>query len=347
MRRICTYTILSVILSVAIACRKDDQFSDAGNSIGFSIEQTSTKGTFFSSDNDLMDPEKGGGNFTVYAYDEGKETAYIADQRVWYFADDARWRFWDAVSNNVTHRFWPNSNLDFFAFMPYSTDLDDAGVTIGTYSGQNGPSFSCTLPLDDQSGLQEFIYAYSKGQNKNSTGRNGDKGVVQLRFVHPMAAVVIKLDQSYRMKINSISISGIYNSGTFRNAFNTLDFDGNQNANFTYADWTPSGSKNKTLTAEIGKEVPDEINYGSPVGGPYMVLPQNLEGVSLKIEFERDDMDPETRSASIYSPDVPNWEPGKIYTYSLTMGDPLEEIMFNIYVDEWDVIGYRNDIGVE
>lgn len=346
MRQILTYILWFAILLGTAACRKDGPSSLEGT-IGFGVVQAETRTTAFESDDDLLDTGKGGGNFTVSAYDEGNETCYISSQRVWYFADDSKWRFWDEATNNVTHRYWPNSNLDFFAYMPYSPDLAKTGITIGTYSGQNGPSFSCDLPLDDQSGLQEFIYAYSTRQNKNSTSREGEKGVVQLRFVHPLSAVIIKLDQSYRMKVNSIGFSGIYNTGTYRNAHNTLDFDGNQDANFTYTDWTPSGEKNKSLTAIVDKEVPDEINYGSPIGGPYLVMPQRLEGVSVKITFERDDMEPETRSTIIYRDDVPSWEPGKRYTYSLTLGDPLEEIMFNVYVDEWDVIGYRNDIGVE
>lgn len=346
MRRFLTYLYILFLLSGIMACERDNPSSEEGT-IGFGVVQDDTRTTVFESNNDLIDPGKGGGNFTVSAYEEDKETAYISSQRVWYFADDGRWRFWDEATNNVTHRFWPKGNLDFFAYMPYNRTLGNTGVTIGTYSAQTGPSFSCTLPLDGQNDLQEFIYAYSTGQNKNSTGSKGEKGIVQLRFVHPMSAVVIKLDQSYRMKVISVGLSGIYNSGTYRNAHNTLDFDGNQNGNFTQVCWTPSGAKDKTLTAPVGKEVPDEINYGSPIGGPYMVMPQSLEGVSIKITFERDDQTPETRSAIIYRDDVPNWEPGMVYTYSLTLGDPLEEIMFNVYVDEWKVIGYRNDIGVE
>lgn len=348
MRRYQTYKLLLAFLLGATACSKDNLQSEPGSgSIALEVSQVVTKAVVFEKDDDLMDPGKGGGNFRVSAYDEGKETCYISNQRVWYFSDDRRWRFWDDATNNVTHRFWPNSNLDFFAYMPHDLTAVNTGMSLEEYSAQNGPSFSCDLPLDEQSNLQEFIYAYSKGLNKNSTSRNGEKGVAQLRFVHPLSAIIIKLDHSYRMKVISVGLSGIYNTGTYRNNHNTLDFDGNQSMNFTRACWTPSGEKNKNLVAAVNKEVPDEINYGSLIGGPYMVMPQSLEGVTINITFERDDQSAETRSAIIYREDIPNWDPGKIYTYSLTLGDPLEEIMFNIYVDEWDVIEYRNDIEVE
>jgi hypothetical protein len=29
------------------------------------------------------------------------------------------------------------------------------------------------------------------------------------------------------------------------------------------------------------------------------------------------------------------------------MGDPLEEILFNVAVEEWSVVDYKNEIGVE
>lgn len=350
MRRTRTYIIYALLLIGILSCRKDEPAVEEGKVIGFSIEATPTRATFFEKEDDLKNTAKQGGNFTVNAYSSGTETAYISNQRVWYFADDDKWRFWDNATDNVTNLYWPNSgNLDFFAYMPYREGSQSTCVTIEDYTSAGGPSFSCRLPLDNegQEKIQEFIYAYSKDQNKNSTGSDGKKGVVQLNFVHPFSALIIKLNESYRMDIKQIKICNILNEGVYANPASTLAQGSSQPA-FTCASWTPkTGAERQDLVIDVNQSVPDDINYNSPIGGPYVIMPQQLTAdVFLEIIYQRDG-ETKTGKRYLYQATLPQWDPGKKYTYTLTMGDPLEEILFNVAVEEWSVVDYKNEIGVE
>lgn len=341
-------------LFLVIGCSKELQEPDRDCQIIFSTSisdnSRATKATVFADDADLTDLAKGGGNFSVRAYKSGTEEEFLYDQRVWYFRDGRSWHFYDDSINNVTEVYWPNvTNIDFFTYMPYHNANLYTGVTIGQYTAENGPSFSCELPLDTegQKNINEFIYAYSKDQNKHSTGPDGREGVVQLNFVHPFSSIVIHLNESYRMTINWIKICGIYNKGTYATPQTTLA-QGNSRVNFTCANWKPKADAVRSeLMININKNVPDDINYNSPIGGPYIIMPQQIKDVFLEINFNRDDSTLETKRVSLYRETLPQWDPGKKYTYSLTMGDPLEEILFNVAVEEWSVIDYKNEIGVE
>lgn len=345
---------LSALLLV-VGCNKESEYPDRNSPILFSTSisdnSSTTKATVFDEDADLADLSKGGGNFSVRAYKSGTEDEFLYDQRVWYFDHGRAWHFYDDAINNVTEVYWPNAtNIDFFTYMPYHNADQYTGVTLKEYTAAKGPSFSCKLPLDSQGqeNIHEFIYAYSKEQNKNSTSSDGRTGVVQLNFVHPFSLIVIQLNESYRMTINWIKICGIYNKGTYANPQTTLS-QGDSPVNFTCASWTPeAGAVREDLAIHINKNVPDDINYKSPIGGPYIVMPQRLDNnVILEIDYTRDQTINETKSISLYRETLPQWDPGKKYTYSLTMGDPLEEILFNVAVEEWSVVDYKNEIGVE
>lgn len=347
------FYIVSVLLMLA-GCEKESEVPVRNPQIvldpGMSDTGSPAKATVFDKYADMTDPSKGGGNFSVRAYKSGTEDKFLYDQRVWYFQDGRSWHFYDDAINNVTEIYWPNAtNIDFFSYMPYHNAKLHTGVTLGEYTAANGPSFSCNLPLDTdgQKNIHEFIYAYSKNQNKHSTGSDGREGVVQLNFVHPFSSIIIHLNESYRMTINSIRIRGIYNKGTYANPQTTL-VQGDSPVNFTCASWTPeAGAVRRALEIDINKNVPDDINYNSPIGGPYIIMPQRLTSdVILEITFKRD-ATVETKSISLYRETLPQWDPGKKYTYTLTMGDPLEEILFNVAVEEWSVVDYKNEIGVE
>lgn len=329
--------IIAVLMLGLVSCRKShiDPVDVSTVPIDFNVAQA-TKATIFEEDADLIESSKGGGDFTVSAYKSGTAERYIYNRHVWYFQDGRSWHFYDDDVNNVTDVYWPNTfDLDFVAYMPYQDASCYTGVTLHDYTAADGPSFSCDLPLDGtgQENLYEFIYAYEKNQNKDNIGSDGRKGVVKLNFRHPFSSVVIRLSESYRMAINWIKLTGIYNEGVFDAANG----------------WTPaSGAVRKDLNVNIGKNVPDDINYNTPIGGPYVIMPQDLNvGVFLEINFNRDDEPAETKSVCLYAPAIPKWEPGKRYTYNLTMGDPLEEILFNVAVEEWHVIDYKNEIEVE
>lgn len=339
MRELSKYALYIIAAVIGLASCTKERIRENGPAIGFilNIEEAETKVTLFEGSGCLTDKSNGGGDFRLYAYVSGSGQVAIDNARVnyievngvkdWHFRDEKGTPDYDA-DDVITDYYWPpGQNLDFFAYMPMKTD--GTGVALGTYSGISGPSFSCDLPLDNegQENLQEFIYAYTEDQNIDTQNAGGG---VNLRFTHPFACVIFKLGQSYRIDIDSISLTEIYNKGTF-----------------AAGQW--SGTGKGDLVIEIDRSVPDQINYHSLIGGPYMVMPQSFENnTSSQLVMKYDYLSDTGLEGKIDIRALSSrWEAGKIYTYTINKGDSNEEVVFSVKVDEWDVVGYPNEVDVE
>ena len=100
-------------------------------------------------------------------------------------------------------------------------------------------------------------------------------------------------------------------------------------------DWKPEGESGE-MQINLSKIVPDDVNYHSAIGGPYLVMPQSLENVQLSVNYSWDKyQDQESAKFSIFTDKVTAWQPGIIYTYYLDLGDNREEILFRVEVEEW------------
>lgn len=303
------------------------------------VEQTRVQLFEPSTNNNFYDKDKGGGEFNVNAYYDGTALKYISNGRVWYREEDKNWINL-AEDDKVTDYYWPNVGaLNFFAYMPSTKFMTDTEtyVTIGNYTHDAGQQFSCKLPYSnaDYDNMQEFIYAYAPKEEKTS-------GKVKLTFVHPFSLVCFQLGSgSIRMTVESIVLGNIYLNGTFSTGqISTVGGIGT---------WTPTGSAS-TYTATIGKRIPNEVNYNTIFGGPFVMMPQDLGSVSLTLKYKREDAGSgsETKTVnSLKTTDISKWEPGKRYIYTLSHGDNKEEIYFNVKVVDWDVVDYRNEIDVE
>ena len=322
------------------ACTKVQQ-ENVPDAICFNLDLNDlrTKATLFDGGDCLTDKENGGGDFRLYAYLDGTATPAINNARVnhiinkgvlgWYFRDENGTPDIEA-DDKIVDYYWPlGVTMDFFGHMPM--DLSDTGITLGTYSGIAGPSFSCDLPLDNagQENIQEFIYAYT--ENQTVATQNANNGV-RMNFRHPLSCVVFRLGQSYRIKINSVSLTNIYKTGNFSNGT-----------------WTGTGAGNHSLNIVVNKTVGDGINYNSLIGGPYLVMPQSFttDDSRLVLNYDYGSEIGKTASLPIRALSTEGWDSGKKYTYTLNMGDRGEEVIFTVKVDEWDVVEYKNEIDVE
>ena len=340
------YIVLAVLLLAS--CSEKGLRTDSENAIRLIIDVPQTRATLFEGAASLLNEEIGGGDFTVSAYVAGNGQQYIADARVNYFKAAGDWRF-ATMSGGLINYFdyyWPkDEKLNFFAHMPM--DASQAAVTDKGYTdGQ--PWFSFSLPLyaydpeeadtnvpassPNQETLREFIYAYAPGQNKASQdAANG----VQLQFRHPFAALYFDLGKSYRMKLKSLTVMNIDFEGTY-------SYDG--------SDWglTQTGAGN--LYISVMADVPsDELNFNSHIGGPYIVMPQDVTNdVKLRIIGSRLGGEVYDHTVSLAALGLPEaWEAGMKYTYTLNLGEADEEILFKVRVEEWDVVDYKNEIDVE
>lgn len=342
------YIVLAVLLLVS--CSEKGLRTDSENAIRLIIDVPQTRATLFEGAASLLNEEIGGGDFTVSAYVAGNGQQYIADARVNYFKAAGDWRF-ATMSGGLINYFdyyWPkDEKLNFFAHMPM--DASQAAVTDKGYTGGQ-PWFSFSLPLyaydpepeeadpnvpassPNQETLREFIYAYAPGQNKASQdAANG----VQLQFRHPFAALYFDLGKSYRMKLKSLTVMNIDFEGTY-------SYDG--------SDWglTQTGAGN--LYISVMADVPsDELNFNSHIGGPYIVMPQDVTNhVELRIIGSRLGGELYDHKVSLAADGLPEkWEAGMKYTYTLNLGEADEEILFKVRVEEWDVVDYKNEIDVE
>ena len=333
--------IFAILATVVCSCSKPQTSElSQGKEIGIAACNSAiTRAAKIFEDNaSLSNTAVGGGNMTLQAYWQGTNNVYLSPIRVYYFVDDPDnpWRFREG--DNLVKKFWPpeDAALDFFAYMPWSgeTGYYDAGHISGiTYTNADGPTFTCNLPLTNaaQEGMKEFIYAFT-GNVRNST----DGGWGRLNFCHPFALVNIKLDQGHRnMTINSVTFKDIYNQGTYHHAGASPG-------------WTPEDTE-KDLVITIGKIIPDDINFGAAIDGPFFVMPQTFGGGTQDIEISttwegENSGNPYSRTINV---SISQWQPGKAYTYTLNLGDIQEEIMFTVYVEEWDIIDYHIPVDVE
>ena len=330
--------MIAVLAFIVSSCDKEMQ-EDAQlqQAIRLSVDVPSTKATIFDTPASLTNPAVGGGDFAVSAWITGETSnagnLYMNNVRVNYFSDKNDWRFTDANGTYVNF-YWPlEDKLDFFGHFPLNPA--DGAVTSVTYDPKNnhavGPSFEFELPLTSagQEGLHEFLYSFVQNKDKSTPK-------VEMSFSHPYAAISFNLGQSYRMELNDIKLTKLHYKGTY--LFDLED-----------KEWglIPGDSK-ETLDIAIKKDIPEDINFNSPIGGPYLVAPHDLTDASyLKVSYTRLDGGSDTKSVKLVDIGIAKWEAGKHYVYTLNMGNTEEEILFKVTVENWKTIDHKNDIDVE
>ena len=247
------------------------------------------------------------GSFKVAAYEAGTTTSYFDFTQVNYVTDH-----WEMV----TRRNWPESgSLDFFAYMP--AESPDYVYTFN-YNTARTPSFNCAnMPVTITAGSddpQELVVALKTDQNRAGQGASG----VTLNFMRPFARVYFKLSAASgsAVKINSITIPGIY-----RNASCT----------FNGTSWTWSGYNNNETHFVLSAPSSSEAATGDT---PYLVIPNNYGTKTFTVNATWTDWGNVTKDLSA-DVDV-NWQPGYSYTYTFTLSKyALKVDIEHKYTEQW------------
>jgi len=326
-------------LLLATSCVKEKPFVAEQLAITAS---NATKATLYETEEDLENEA----NFIVEAYHNGT-VKYISDAWAYYRKTEGDWIFRD--ESNRLHYYWPQTgDLDMMAYLPRDYQTSTKTVSNIRYDEQKlsfdfERTTTIDTPGDPDAGSKEFMVALTKD-------RTNAQGPVPLIFVHPFAAIKFELTQSHRdLTLKSIRFVNIDTRGTYTIGETTSG----QNV-VNRGQWTSDkGPYPYTYTITFNKNVPTHMNFSDEIGGPYIVIPQSLEDATMTIVYEWFDTDGVTRkeyTKSDISLGGGTWDPGKLYTYHMNLGDAKEEILFKISVKDWvkgEEGDYENEYDVE
>ena len=289
------YIILGLLL--AAACSKSE-VDKPDNSISFSpVAARATKGII----SGTTYPE--GETFVVSAYHEGTD-AYFEDLTASYSLTQNGTKLWS--TSDV--QYWPLAgSLDFYAYSPSA--LSASGVAIDAANGVTATDY--TVQNDTQM-TTDFCFASATVADCAAHPDN-----VPLTFSHALSQVVFRVKASayysgVSLTMNSLSLSGLWSVGDF----SAGEWSSHSDA-YTY---TLSDSVTPlTYTAEV----PDEILIST-----YLYLPQTIPadasinvGYSIVQTVAGETYSLENPPVAIkLSGTVSEWQPGKKYIYTLSIG---------------------------
>ena len=260
----------------------------------------------------------------IDAYYHGTETKFL-DGKTLHYASG--WKFW--ADEAQEHYYWPfdgstiagsstvASTLDFVGYCPF-TKPEYIGTT--TYDHSTGVSFTCDMSsymtLAQQTSMQEFLVSVLNEQTLATQTSAG--GALPMVFKHPLAIIkfVITPASGTHVQINSISIAGLNTSGT-------CTYNG------TAMSWGAYGGSGNISIAQTLK-----IGTGTTETTHFVVIPKNYGSKTLTVNATWDDWSNVTMDVTA-NVDF-NWEPGKKYTYNLTLDKlGLKVVIENKYTEQW------------
>ena len=245
---------------------------------------------------DLDDLKTNG--FKVYAYFQGTQEGYGSGEF------DKEVRFEDSYWKYDNLEYWiPNTTYKFKAFYPKS--LSGLNVT-------NDKNQSYTATTFDISKQVDFMVATDTRSVNAKTEPDGGS-VVDLKFVHQLALVEIKIKSAISVTINNITLNNIATGYQCIDGVWSQGDDGN-NTDFVYA-------SNTKLTPGA--------DYADVTGGGILVIPSMTGSETFTIEASN------KTYSNISLPADTNWQKGNKYTY--TMEIKQNDIIFNEpKVEIWD-----------
>ena len=270
----------------------------------------------------------------IDAYYHDTDTKFL-DSKTLHYASG--WKFWAAGAQE--HYYWPfdgstvtiagnpttASTLDFVGFCPFEKP---AYIGDPTYNHSAGVSFTANMAdymtLARQTGaeaptiptMQEFLVSWLPNQTLATQTDAG--GALPMVFKHPFALIkfTITAASGTHVQINSISIAGL-------NTIGTCTYNG------TAMSWDRD-SYDGSATMSIAQTLK---NGGTTETTPFVVIPKDYGSKTLTVNATWDDWSNVTVDVTA-NVDF-NWEPGKIYTYNLTLAKYILIVDTQNYTEQW------------
>ncbi len=269
----------------------------------------------------------------IDAYYNGTTTPYLSNEKLHYNNDASAWMFWNSSTSTQLHYYWPIegsvydptgvnitvSSLDFVGCCPYTAP---SYITSGPSYSVGAISFEATMPttivaeatyMADQSSMDEYLVAIAADKTYADQGVSG----VPLEFKHPLAIIKFSITAASgtHVQINSISISDLKTSGT-------CTYNGSI---MTWGSYSGSATMTIAQTLKIG---------GTTETSQFLVIPNNYGSKYLTVNATWDDWSDVT--ISDYGTNVDfSWEPGRIYTYNLTLDKYGLKVDVTKFTEQW------------
>lgn len=237
---------------------------------------------------------------TAFYYEEGASVAST------FFTETVT----DGVNPSGKTYYWPRKgSMDFIAITPLG--IARPMPMVSDYNAYAMAKFSHTIP-DNVSEQKDIMVAVSKGLTKE-TGNP-----VPLTFKHLLSSVRFKVGQMQFIKINSLTLSGVYGGEV------TFTYDKNTDA------WTNSvPSTKKTYTPGMldtsglpeGAEIAGNVNNAT-----LFMIPQTLpQGAKISVSYT----ELLTGHTDSGEADISGhqWEAGKDYAYTFNIGTTFDVII--------------------
>lgn len=208
----------------------------------------------------------------------------------------------DGMTTSTKTYYWPHEGtMDFMAITPIGTA--NPMPTADAYNA-NGVNFTCTIS-DDEKQQDDIMVAVSKGLTKE-TGNP-----VLLNFRHLLASVRFKVGEMQFIKINSLSLSGVYGGEV------TFIYDKNTN---TWTNTVPTTIKTYAPDFVDTSGLPQDSEIvGNVNNATLFMIPQTLPAdAKISVNYTAL-LTGETGSGEAVIGGQ-KWEAGKDYAYTFNIG---------------------------
>ena len=203
---------------------------------------------------------------------------------------------------------WPDSELKFHAYSPFnlSVGYSNGAIVLDSFNiGKDG---------------EEFMYA------QTSSPQGANEGKVKLQFSHALSRIDMRIKsgfgEDFDVRIDKVILKRVAETGNF----NSL----------RYPQWTTDESSIKDII------IFDSERDGNFLAGPNMqyigdlhtIIPQK-SGSSIQVyySFRIDDGDWIDGQSESTSEIIVQWEPGRYYTYSLTINEV--KLSYTTGIGQW------------
>ena len=239
--------LMGAALLTLVSCTNEineEGFVDKANKISFNAYSNKTRADSYSSgDVDISEMKKG--SFGVVGYTTSNNSLYLSNAN--YYAIEQVWKedasytgggYWDYANPNEL-KYWPQENMDFYAYFPYSAQ--------GDVFAQSDASGNVMI-VSNESGNQVVLFACEKNQAQTAD--------VPLRFHHALskiASVNILVNQpDVVVEVQKIEFLNTSTKGTIK-----VDNSGNA----TYEEPTSNITRSFDFSSS-----PKEIDYSKTDG---------------------------------------------------------------------------------